>query len=198
MALCPGCGNEIADPQHCPICLAGRGAGRAKQRRQDPRCFCPRCDEALEQQDWEGTTTLCCPVCRGTFFPARSLEQVLNRLRATVDAVDVETVLKDFRDRFTRQLPEAVRYKACPVCETVMIRRNYGTVSGVIVDHCGDHGTWVDETQFAELASFICRGGDILASQAQKLQERTSAARPHGGDSQGPAGGLLDRLLRAK
>lgn len=193
MAFCKGCGNEVPDPGHCPICLAGRGAG--KGRKDDPRCFCPRCEEALEEQDWEGTTTLSCPVCRGTFFPGRALEQVLNRLRATVDTVDAESVLRDFRDRFTRQLPEAVRYKACPVCSTVMTRRNYATVSGVIVDFCGDHGMWVDEAQFADLASFICRGGDILASQAKKVQQRASAGRPQGGEA-APPGGLLDRLFR--
>ena len=89
---------------------------------------------------------------------------VLNKLRATCDPVDLSTVFDEFKDRFTRELPEAVRYKACPVCATILLRRNYGNVSGVIVDVCGDHGTWVDEQAFAALADFVCRGGDQLAA----------------------------------
>jgi Zn-finger nucleic acid-binding protein len=190
MALCTGCGNEVLDPQRCPVCLAGRAiVPRPKRKPEDRRCQCPRCNEYLEQQDWEGTVTLSCPSCRGTFFPGQSLEQVLNRLRATVDRQDVDAILKDFKDRFTRVLPSAVRYKACPVCGTVMTRRAYATVSGVITDFCGEHGIWVDEAQFAELADFICRGGDVLASKATRTLDRATP-RAAGRDSS-----LLDRLL---
>ena len=108
---------------------------------------------------------------------------MLNRLRATADPRTVQTVLLEFKDRFTRELPDAVRYKKCPVCETVMLRKNYAMVSGVIVDHCADHGTWVDENSFAELADFICRGGDILANEAGKVRARNDVRRDHDGPS---------------
>jgi Zn-finger nucleic acid-binding protein len=132
--------------------------------------------------------TFCCPNCRGIFFPARGLEEVLNKLRATCDPVDVQSVLREFKDRFNRKLPTAIRYKACPVCSTVMTRRNYATVSGVIVDECGDHGTWVDEAQFGALADFISRGGDVLATEASKVRARIQPGK--GGGSS-----LLDRLF---
>jgi Zn-finger nucleic acid-binding protein len=194
MAFCTGCGNEVPDPNDCPICRAGRATPaikRPKLRPNDGRCYCPRCDEPLDEQNWEGTITLSCPSCRGTFFPGSSLEQVLDRLRASSDPVDAETALQEFKDRFKRQLPEAVRYKACPVCEEVMARRAYGTVSGVIVDHCGDHGTWVDEAQFAALADFICRGGDVLASEIDKVRARIGR-RGAGGQS---GRSILERFL---
>ena len=191
MALCPGCGNEVLDPTKCAVCKAGRGAASAKTRREershyDSRCSCPRCNEYLEEQSWEGTATLSCPNCRGTFFPGNALETVLDKLRATVDPVDADTVLREFKDRFTRQLPNAVRYKGCPVCAEVMIRRAYGTVSGVIIDLCSDHGSWVDESQFAALADFICRGGDLLANEIDKVRARITRRS-------GPT--LLDKFL---
>lgn len=189
MALCPGCGNEVPEVEHCPVCRAGRGAKRGGAT-AGSGCPCPRCDELLETQDWEGIQTLSCPSCRGTFFPGRALETVLNKLRATCDPVDVESVLKDFKDRFTRELPKAVRYKACPVCETVMTRRNYATVSGVIVDCCPDHGIWVDEAQFGALTEFICRGGDALAQEASRVRQRMVAPK---GDAGG--GSLLERFF---
>ncbi len=188
MALCVGCGNEVLDPERCPVCKAGRGATKKHPGAAGPSC--PRCEESLEQQDWEGTSTMTCGSCRGTFFPDRGLEAVLNKLRASCDPVDMDSVLKDFKDRFTRQLPTAVRYKGCPVCSTVMMRRNYATVSGVIVDYCGDHGMWVDEHAFAALADFICRGGDMLAEKADRVRARTG---PRGDKAQ--ATGLLNKLF---
>jgi len=192
--LCSGCGNEVTDPERCPICKAGRGTKplvKQKRNRDEGRCSCPRCDEFLDQQSWEGTATLTCPSCRGTFFPDRGLEVVLNKLRATCDPVDMATVLEEFKGRFTRELPEAVRYKACPVCSTIMLRRNYGNVSGVITDVCGDHGTWVDEQAFAELADFVCRGGDQLAKNAASVRARTSA--PTGSKANQPS--LLQKFF---
>jgi Zn-finger nucleic acid-binding protein len=183
MALCPRCGNEVEDALHCSVCDAGRGGRKTRVRAAAGACRCPRCDGALVEQDWEGTKTLTCGECRGTFFPGVSLETVLNHLRATCDPKNVESVLKDFKDRFTRELPDAVRYKKCPVCDTVMLRKNYATVSGVIVDHCSDHGTWVDETAFAGLADFICRGGDLLANEADKVRARNDLRREGDGGS---------------
>ncbi len=195
MALCTGCGNEVPDPACCPVCKAGRGTRRTPRPKvAASRCACPKCNEALDQQDWEGTATLTCPVCRGSFFPDRGLEAVLDRLRATCDPVSVESALKDFRDRFTRELPDNVRYKKCPVCDTVMLRRNYGNVSGVIVEYCGEHGTWVDENSFAELASFICRGGDLVAGKADAVRARSRTLRPDPGGA-GGGGSLLSRFL---
>ena len=188
MALCTGCGNEVADPSSCPICQAGRAPGGSMRKLEKGRCQCPRCNEFLQEQDWDGVATWCCPNCRGTFFTGRGLEDVLNKLRATCDPIDVQSVFKDFSDRFTRKLPTQIRYKTCPICSTVMTRRNYATVSGVIVDLCGDHGTWVDEAQFAALADFICRGGDVLATQASQVRARTGPGQKSGGT-------LLDKFF---
>lgn len=188
--LCTNCGNEVVDARKCPICAAGRGG---KKRRVVNQVVCPRCADPLESQNWDGIPVFCCPTCRGSFFPERGLEEALNKLRATCSPMDVASVLSEFKDRFTRQLPSNIRYKDCPVCATVMTRRNYATVSGVIVDVCGKHGTWVDESAFADLANFITRGGDILASEVKKIRTRPLPASPAGN---GPS--ILERLFGTK
>jgi hypothetical protein len=133
------------------------------------------------------------PDVPGDVLPGQRARDRARQARKTCDPVDADTVLKDFKDRFHRQLPDAVRYKHCPVCDTVMTRLAYGTVSGVIIDACGDHGTWVDEAQFAALADFICRGGDILAAKVDEVRERNVI-----GGHRGPAGdtaSILGRFL---
>lgn len=191
--LCTKCGNEVKDPARCPVCAAGRGGARKMDRKRgsSPHGLCPRCDAALGSESWEGSPVFVCPTCRGSFFPGQGLEEALNKLRATCASGDLAGVLAEFKGRFSRSLPSAVRYKGCPQCGTVMTRRNYQTVSGVIVDTCGQHGTWVDESAFAELADFITKGGDILAAEARKVRARLT---PH--PQSGPS--IIDKLFGGK
>ncbi len=186
--MCSGCGNVVEDPYDCPICKAGRGANKKRAAQKKGVRLCPRCEDPLEQQDWDNVDVLSCPNCRGSFFPLGGLEQVLDKLRETCSPVDAHTLREEFKNRFHRKLPEAIRYKDCPHCGTVMTRRNYGTVSGVIVDQCGDHGTWMDEANFGALTDFVVRGGDELTAQARK--RKTSLGIKSSGTPS-----ILDRLL---
>jgi Zn-finger nucleic acid-binding protein len=188
MGICMKCGNELLGYEECAVCAAGRGGVKlAPTDAVDPRrphiqrCRCPYCENYMKTEDWEGIHVLSCPECRGTFFPDNALESVLNNLRAGAETLEVSAVLADFKKRFTRKLPPSVRYRNCPVCEDPMKRHNYGTVSGVIVHVCGDHGTFVNEMEFANLADFIVRGGDQLADRARKIHVRITNHREHGG-----------------
>ncbi len=78
------------------------------------------------------------------------------------------TVCREFRDRFTRELPAAMRYKSCPECGTVMTRLNYAGSSGIILDVCGHHGTWVDQSAFGSLTDFVSRGGDLIRQRRRR------------------------------
>ena len=40
-----------------------------------------------------------------------------------------------------------------------MQRRNWGSYSGVIVDKCGEHGTWYDDKELAKIREYIALGG---------------------------------------
>ncbi len=164
--FCPGCGNEVENAQRCPICRSGRASGKTTEESTGLRC--PRCDDPLEEQDWEGLGVHLCPTCNGSFFPPGGLETTLDKLRAHRGATDLETVCREFRDRFTRELPEAMRYKPCPVCDTFMTRLNYAGSSGIIVELCGHHGTWVDQSAFGSLTDFVSRGGDLIQSRRRR------------------------------
>lgn len=160
--LCPRCGNMVEDPRQCPICAAGRGTGKHTAPSVPA---CPRCEDPLESQDWDGVAVLLCPTCQGVLFPLGGLEKTFDKLREASEEAKLPEVLREFKDRYQRKLAAAVRYKHCPVCTALMTRRNYMGVSGVIVDVCGKHGTWVDQAAFGDLAAFISRGGDVLAAR---------------------------------
>jgi hypothetical protein len=45
-----------------------------------------------------------------------------------------------------------------------MYRKNFGRASGVIVDWCGEHGTWLDADELADIADFILSGRGAAAA----------------------------------
>jgi hypothetical protein len=64
----------------------------------------------------------------------------------------------------------------------MMSRRNYRRTSGVIIDRCHDHGTWLDADELERIAGFILSGGLERAKAAEqttmKVQEGLAPPRP--------------------
>jgi hypothetical protein len=54
---------------------------------------------------------------------------------------------------------ERVAYRRCPECGANMLRKNFGKRSGVILDWCGGHGTWLDAHEMEDVAAFVLGGG---------------------------------------
>jgi len=166
--LCPGCGNEIEQGAECAICASGRG-GKRRRKRPEGAVLCISCEQPMDDQDWDGVPVRVCSSCQSMLFPPSSLERVLNKLREATEPVDFTEVLREFKDRHKKQtVAKSVRYKHCPVCDEMMVRRNYAGASGVILDVCGDHGHWVDQVSFSELSDWITRGGDQLAARRKR------------------------------
>ena len=54
-----------------------------------------------------------------------------------------------------------------------MQRRNFQKTSGVIIDRCGEHGTWLEADELEQIAGFILSGGRPGAQRLMKeLEER--------------------------
>jgi Zn-finger nucleic acid-binding protein len=48
-----------------------------------------------------------------------------------------------------------ITYVRCPRCAKPMNRMNFGRRSGVIVDACRDHGTWLDAGELERVRDFV-------------------------------------------
>lgn len=108
---------------------------------------------------------------------------------------------------------EPVVYLRCPTCEKTMNRVNYGRCSGVIIDHCREHGFWLDSGELERIARFVASGGLLKTYRRQvedaKAEERRqrSSTDPMAAqmrydvwgkkepDRAGEAGGLLGKLI---
>jgi Zn-finger nucleic acid-binding protein len=158
LRLCPGCGNEVEDIHRCPICA--HGAAHGTKPPPDPGPLCPRCDQMLEEQQWDDVRVMACASCHGVQFPPNGLRRTLTRLREEADP-DEAALAEERTKNLHAALPDKVRYKRCPVCKHSMNRRNFASLSGIILDVCGQHGTWVDSAVFERLAALASRGVEV-------------------------------------
>ncbi len=176
-ASCGFCGSPITrDPGKlsliCPECLA-RNADDAKfcthcgVEFQPQSVFdigaeriCPCCDEAMVERGIGGVHLHECPHCNGLWVPGESFDELVNR---TADAQRTQPTAGlgvVGADRQTRTVfSQKVEYRRCPVCESPMHRKNFGRRSGVVVDWCRSHGTWLDADELEAIAAFILDGG---------------------------------------
>lgn len=133
---------------------------------------CPRCKgrqlDAFANQDG---TIFDCGKCGGQFVSREVLSAMIRRQQS----VSIEMPL---RLRAANPIREAVRYVPCPFCHELMLRRNFGRVSGIIVDTCAKHGTWFDVGELSRVLSFVSAGGlqrtaDVQAEEQQRLRHST-------------------------
>lgn len=59
------------------------------------------------------------------------------------------------------------RYKPCPRCGELMNRRLFGKRSGVILDRCRDHGSWIDAGELRQLMEWTRAGGRIYHEERE-------------------------------
>jgi Zn-finger nucleic acid-binding protein len=153
-----------------------------------------------------------CPTCLGLFLTPEALEQLL--LEAVLPVEEVNRTLLDQLVNHPRREAGSFRYKPCPRCGELMNRRLFGKRSGVILDRCRDHGSWLDAGELRQLMEWTRAGGRIH-NQERELEEEEAAARRQrlvealadvGGLHQDPAllqndlsrllAGVLRRLVR--
>jgi Zn-finger nucleic acid-binding protein len=91
-----------------------------------------------------------------------------------------------------RIVEDPVVYRGCPGCGQMMHRRNFGRISGVVVDECRSCGTWFDAGELEAVLDFVRAGGLALADEyerreAERETARKTKPRPPGLDVREPA-----------
>lgn len=103
-----------------------------------------------------------CDQCLGLFFDPGELDSLIeHNIRAvfTVDRLALAGLA-------AHKPEDQVCYRKCPLCANLMNRVNFGNSSGVIVDHCRDHGIYLDAGELHHILKWVRSGGKI-ASPAQ-------------------------------
>jgi Zn-finger nucleic acid-binding protein len=159
--FCVGCGVEFR-PEELP-------------HEQDAPLACPACggEDELVVRGVGGVWVRECGKCNGLWVPGDRFESLVQRaLEASRKRSEMGVAVPAPK---RQSVDPKFRYRKCPACQGAMQRKNYGKRSGVILDWCGAHGTWLDADELEQIAAFIASGG---------LRDAAPSAKP--GLSDGP------------
>ncbi len=193
---CPSCGASVErDAQRCGYCNSALDFSLKGKTRNCPHCFeripaesrfcfrcarpvkaevaqghvlpdrlCPRCNAGLMGRKVSDFAVMECDACTGIFIPHETFEMMQDSSQ--------RVILPTGRSEAGGlELEKAVTYVRCPVCRTLMNRKNFAGISGVIVDVCGYHGVWFDSGELGKVMDFVAHGG-LLKAREKEQQER--------------------------
>jgi Zn-finger nucleic acid-binding protein len=174
-AICVHCGARAAsDASFCTQC--GRALGRQETKLGKDPGGCPRCGAALRERDLAATTVVECSSCGGLWLAPAVFDQLCQDADASANAT---------RELARSALPRApftetkVAYLPCPICKDLMVRKNFGGASGVILDVCRNDGIWLDRGELERVLAFVRAGGLVEARRREirRLDDETRAAK---------------------
>jgi Zn-finger nucleic acid-binding protein len=110
-----------------------------------------------------------CARCAGLWLGRAEFDLVAERAREQALPVELST---------PRAAAQAARraaspsYRRCPRCGKHMNRRNFSRHSGVILDVCKEHGTWLDAQELEAVLAFIRQGGENAGRERARDEAR--------------------------
>lgn len=156
-----------------PPAVRERGGERPVRRAGTGDLVCPCCAAAMQGVGTgSGVEVDQCLECGAVWLDAGELEALV---AGEVGAAEAEAPVATVAELRRRMAPvvageAAVRYRECPRCNEVMGRSNFGTISGVVVDECRQHGVLLDEGELQAIEAFVRMGGQALGEQARAEQ----------------------------
>lgn len=178
--ICPECYARNADASRfCTAC--GVGFRPEEVRVEGHELPCPACGALMPASQVAGIGLNECRGCNGLWVPGKNFDVLVSRAaEARRASASGEAPEQQPRVKGANPANQRVQYRKCPECDGFMLRRNYRKSSGVIIDVCRDHGTWLDADELERIAGFILSGGrespTLQAEHAHSSAEAAAAA----------------------
>jgi Zn-finger nucleic acid-binding protein len=112
-----------------------------------------------------------CDRCGGAWVDRGTLTELVRNAAAVAEARGSSEPVP------RRPIEDPVVYRGCPSCGQMMHRRNFGRISGVVVDECRACGTWFDAGELEAVLEFVRAGGLTLADAYERREAERQAAR---------------------
>ena len=130
-----------------------------------PRC--PRCDIDLNLLVRDGEEYDLCSECGGIWLDRDEFH------RATREYHIYHKI--DIRSEYRKTpIRGPIEYIPCVRCSKLMNRRNFGRISGVIIDRCSKHGVWLDAGELEKIQHFIADGGLDRSRDREIMKNKTA------------------------
>jgi Zn-finger nucleic acid-binding protein len=160
---CPHCGKPtVAKVAFCPHC--GGKIAAVVSKVLDP--MCPRCRAALTHSRDRDVETESCSACGGLWLDRSGFHHAQ---REPPNHPVEEFVRPGLHTTTDPYLP-------CVRCGELMTKKNFGRISGVIIDECGRHGVWLDAGELEHIRQFVADGG-LDRTQDVAIEKNAEALR---------------------
>ena len=179
--ICPECYARNLDEAR--FCLGCGVAFDPQAPASDmPELRCPCCECWMAGREVGGLEIYECPKCFGLWAPEDRFDSLVERATTAARDRDTEDISSSPRVDGGNPMDSSVEYRRCPSCDALMNRRNYKKRSGVIVDRCHEHGTWLDAHELERIAGFVQSGRAAEAAMAEATfeagREKRAASKP--------------------
>lgn len=163
ISVCNHCGQKTyGNVKECPVC----GGEIVIPEAQEGSLSCPRCRCTLQRYAYRMTVLDTCPQCGGLWLDRSEF----TRLTSECDVYRDESLEPEYH---RPPHPQAEGYVPCARCGQLMCRKNFGGISGVMIDMCRDCGYWLDDGELRQIRTFIASGG-LEKAQDKKLARHAS------------------------
>ncbi len=171
--ICPECfARNADDARFCLGCGVAFDPEPIRSEKTELRCPC--CDRWMATRNVGGIEVQECEKCHGLWAPESRFEQLVDRAARTARERSLSGEVLTPRVDGGNPTQSKVEYRRCPECDALMGRRNYRKRSGVIIDRCHQHGTWLDAHELERIAGFVLSG---RAEKAARLEAEADAER---------------------
>ncbi len=186
--ICPECmARNLEDARFCLACGVAFAPQDIGYEVGELRCPC--CEK------WMGVSEVCglvvqeCPGCHGLWAGDDVFGALIGRASSVARERALDGLTSTPRVEGANPAARSVEYRRCPVCDELMIRRNFRRRSGVILDVCRSHGTWLDAHELEQVAGFVLSGrahevDGIESDEARRqahMEARAAASRARSG-----------------
>lgn len=172
--ICPECFARNAESaRFCTAC--GVGFQPEPIPSGAPELACPACELPMKASRVAQVPVCECTECHGLWVPGHAFDELVRRASEARQAAG--PIARAPRVEGGNPNARPVRYRKCPLCQAFMQRRNFRRSSGVVLDVCAAHGTWLDADEIEEIAGFILSGGEPSAALEEEHRRADTEAR---------------------
>ncbi|WP_179137443.1 zf-TFIIB domain-containing protein, partial [Candidatus Entotheonella palauensis] len=139
--VCPECYARNTETGHFCSSCGVRFQPQAFFGGDPPKLDCPVCEGELILQNVGGIVVRECDSCNGLWVPGDRFDELVRRM---IEARQKQGPLLTSGMHKKTAFQSKIVYRKCPECQLGMHRKNFARKSGIIVDWCGNHGTWLD------------------------------------------------------
>ena len=168
--ICPECmARNLENARFCLACGVGFSPQAVTHDVAELRCPC--CERWMAASEVGGLVVQECPKCHGLWAPENVFGSLVDRAIKVARERALNGEAAPPRMDGANPATNRVEYRRCPVCDALMGRKNFRKRSGVIVDRCHEHGTWLDANELEQIAGFVLSGRADAAARAEAQLE---------------------------